>query len=130
MYFNALYVKILVFLLMAGASTVLAMEAARQSQAAQDAIGDEDEVDMWASGVHFDEFGHVLHEPKAGGTSTAEVAVATRPRTEPVGISQRMLWAGVAVMVGGTGVIGVCVTILKYCHELIETANAARILGG
>ncbi|HVE24777.1 MAG TPA: hypothetical protein VNC22_05215 [Sporichthya sp.] len=130
MYFNALYVKILIFLLMGGASTVLAMEAARQSQAAQDAIGDEDEIDMWATGVHFDEFGHVLHEPKAAGTSTADVAVATRHRPEALGISQRTLWACVAVMVGGTGVIGVCVTILKYCHELIETANAARILGG
>lgn len=128
MYFNALYVKILVFLAMTGASAVLAMEAARQSQAAQDAIGDENEIDMWASGVHFDEFGHVLHDERPA--SATEVVVAARPQAQPVGISQRMLWACVAVMVGGTGVIGICVTILKYCHELIETANAARILGG
>jgi hypothetical protein len=40
------------------------------------------------------------------------------------------MWACLATMAGGTGVIGLCVTILKYCHELIETANAARIIGG
>jgi hypothetical protein len=128
MYFNALYVKILVFLVMAGASMVLSLEAARQSQAAQDAIGDSDEIDMWASGVHFDEFGHVLHDDRPAPVAESRSAAATH--VAPVGISQRALWACVAVMVGGTGVIGLCVTILKYCHELIETANAARILGG
>ncbi len=130
MYFNALYLKILVFLAMGGANMVLAMEAARQAQAAQDAaLADEDEVDMWATGVHFDEFGHVLHDETAA-TSTSRTAVATRAPAVPEGVSSRTLWACVAVMVGGTGVVGVCVTILKYCHELIETANAARILGG
>jgi hypothetical protein len=128
MYFNALYIKILVFLVMAGASMVLSLEAARQSQAAQDAIGDEDEIDMWAGGVHFDEFGHVLHDERPAPVAESRSAAATR--VVPVGISQRALWACVAVMVGGTGVIGLCVTILKYCHELIETAKAARILGG
>lgn len=131
MYFNALYIKILVFLVMTGASMVLAMEAARQAQAAQDAVGDDDEVDMWAKGVHFDEFGHVRRDDAPpGGTGAAAPAVAAAVRSAPVGVSQRMLWGCVAVMVGGTGIIGVCVTILKYCHELIETANAARILGG
>ena len=128
MYFNALYIKILVFLAMTGASVILAMEAARQAQAAQDAVGDEDEVDMWATGVRFDEFGHVLHEdaPRAAERPARSTAV----RAAPVGVSERVLWISVAVMVGGTGVVGVCVTILKYCHELIETATAARILGG
>ena len=128
MYFNALYIKILVFLAMTGASVVLAMEAARQAQAAQDAVGDDDEVDMWATGVHFDEFGHVLHDDAARPADRP--AGSTMVRAAPVGVSQRVLWISVAVMVGGTGVIGVCVTILKYCHELIETATAARILGG
>jgi hypothetical protein len=130
MYFNALYIKILVFLVMAGASMVLSLEAARQSQAAQDALGDEDEIDMWATGVHFDELGHVLHDERPAAAQDAGSTASTQTRVVPVGISQRALWACVAVMVGGTGVIGVCVTILKYCHELIETANAARILGG
>lgn len=131
MYFNALYLKILVFLAMAGASMVLAMEAARQAQAAQDAeTGDGDEIDMWAKGVHFDEEGHVLRDEPAGAGASGGTAVATHSRVAPVGVSQRALWACVAVMVGGTGVIGLCVTILKYCHELIETATAARILGG
>lgn len=128
MYFNALYIKILVFLAMTGASVVLAMEAARQAQAAQDAVGDDDDVDMWATGVHFDEHGHVLHDDAPGAADRS--AGSTVVRAAPVGVSQRVLWISVAVMVGGTGVIGVCVTILKYCHELIETANAARILGG
>ena len=128
MYFNALYLKLLIFLVMTGASVVLAMEAARQAQAAQSAAGDDDEVDMWAKGVHFDEYGHVLRDdpPQTVATATAPAPA----RTAPVGVSQRVLWGCVAVMVGGTGAIGVCVTILKYCHELIETANAARILGG
>ena len=135
MYFNALYIKILVFLVMGGASMVLAMEAGRQAQTAQDAVtGDDDEIDMWSSGVHFDEEGHVIHDEArapSGAGAVGQVAAATRTRTAaPVGVSQRALWACVAVMVGGSGVIGLCVTILKYCHELIETANAARILGG
>ncbi|HUR74090.1 MAG TPA: hypothetical protein VMZ00_07425 [Sporichthya sp.] len=131
MYFNALYVKILIFLVMGGASMVLAMEAGRQAQAAQDsATGDEDEIDLWGTGVHFDEEGHVLHDETAAPGPSGRTAVATHTRAVQVGISQRALWACLAVMVGGTGVIGVCVTILKYCHELIETANAARILGG
>ncbi len=130
MYFNALYVKILVFLVMGGASMVLAMEAGRQAQSAQDAVtGGDDEIDMWSSGVHFDEDGHVIHD-EVRAPAAGQVAAATRSRAAPVGVSQRALWACVAVMVGGTGVIGLCVTILKYCHELIETANAARILGG
>ncbi|HUR01544.1 MAG TPA: hypothetical protein VM347_03310 [Nonomuraea sp.] len=128
LYFNALYIKILVFLVMGGASMVLAMEAARQAQAAQDVLGDEDEIDMWATGVHFDEEGHVRRDPPAATEQSGRTAVATHSRAAPVGISQRTLWACVAVMVGGTGVIGLCVTILKYCHELIETANAENIL--
>ena len=131
LYFNALYVKILIFLAMGGASMVLGGEAARQAQAAQDALtGDDDEIDMWSTGVHFDEYGHVRHEEKPGAASSGGTTVAASRRAAPVGVSQRMLWACVAVMVGGTGVVGVCVTILKYCHELIETATAARILGG
>jgi hypothetical protein len=130
-YFNALYIKILVFLVMGGASMVLAMEAARQAQAAQDAVlGDDDEIDMWAKGVHFDEEGHVLHDAPTASDASDRPASAGRARTAPVGVSQRALWACVGVMVGGAGGIGLCVTILKYCHELIETANAARILGG
>lgn len=129
-YFNALYLKILIFLVMGGASMVLSMEAGRAAQAAQDAQdatdGPDDEVDMWGSGVHFDEQGHVLHDPAVSGS----VIAARRTRPAVVAMSSRTMWACVAIMAGGTGVIGLCVTILKYCHELIETANAARILGG
>lgn len=127
-YFNTLYLKILVFGIMAAASAVLAMEAGRQTQAAQDALGDDEEIDMWATGVHFDEHGHVLHSDRPGAPG-AEASRAPA-RAPSVVIGSGLLWACVAAMVGGTGVIGVCVTILKYCHELIETANAARILGG
>ncbi len=129
LYFNALYLKIGIFLAMGAASMVLAMEARRQAQAAQDAEfadGPDDEVDLWAGGVHFDEQGHVLHDPAEAGT----VVAAQRTRPAAVAVSARTIWACVAVLAGGTGVIGLCVTILKYAHELIETANAARIIGG
>lgn len=96
-HFNALYIKILVFLIMTGAGMVLA-------------------------------YGHVLHDEVL--TSGDRPAGSIQVRTLPVGVSQRALRGCLAVMVGGSGVIGICVTILKYCHELIETATAARILGG
>jgi hypothetical protein len=131
MYFNALYLKILLFFVMGAASTVLAMEAGRQAQAAQDAgTGEDDEIDMWSTGVHFDEFGHVLHDDRPRAAVAEATTVAAPAPAHSGGVGSRLLWACVAVMVGGTGVIGLCVTILKYCHELIETANAARILGG
>lgn len=85
-YFNTLYLKIFVFLLMGLASVVLAMEAGWQAQ--------------------------------------RDVA-SQAPR-----VSRRTLWTSVAVVGGGTALIGLCVTILKYTHELIEAANAARVFGG
>lgn len=134
MYFNALYLKILIFLVMGAASMVLSMEAGRQAQAAQDAEyatdGPDEEVDMWSSGVHFDEEGHVRRDPVEAGSSAGTIAAVARTRPTVVAVSSRTMWACVAIMAGGTGVIGLCVTILKYCHELIETANAARIIGG
>lgn len=138
-YFTALYTKILLFFVMAAASVVLVMEAGRQAQSAQDAnpLERDDDDDMWSHGVHFDEEGHVLHDEdrdvagQAAEGAVTGTAVKARPRTsEAVGVGPGVLWACVAVILGGTAVIGVCVTILKYTHELIETAVADTILQG
>lgn len=128
-YLNALYLKILVFFAMAAATYILAAEATRQAQTAQDAADDDEpvEVDMWASGVHFDEEGHVLRDESASGAS---VATARRTRPDGAAVSPRTLWTSVWVILVGTAVIGACVTVLKYNHELAEAAEAARILRG
>lgn len=152
-YFAALYVKILAFLVMGGASVLLMAEAARQSTAAQGAapLDLDDDDDMWSRGVRFDEQGHVISGRARPGSratpapedeadaavagqalgSVAGTAVAARRRsTSPAGLRARTLWTCVAVMLAGSGVITVAVTVLKYTHELIETAAAESILRG
>ncbi|MGQ0464953.1 MAG: hypothetical protein ACT4QG_06495 [Sporichthyaceae bacterium] len=135
-YFLVLYAKILLFGLMAVASTILMLEAGRRAQLSADAEGLESEEydDMWAKGVHFDEEGHVLRDDDVAlvdGASggVAGTAVQSRRRTTgPVGVGQRTLAVCVVVLVIGAGGIGAAVTGLKYLHELVETAAAAAIL--
>jgi hypothetical protein len=105
-------------------------EASRQAQLAQDAddLGDDD-FDMWSRGVHFDEQGHVLHDDEGGAVATAPVQTRRRS-TAAAGISPRTLWVAAGVLLAGTASIGVCVTLLKYLHELIESTVAATVLGG
>jgi hypothetical protein len=135
-YFLVLYSKILIFLVMAAFSVILMREAARQAQLAQDAddLGDDD-FDMWSRGVHFDEEGHIHHDDDAvgaggAGGSVATAPVQTRRRGSAAGVSPRALWVAAGVLLAGTASIGVCVTLLKYLHELIESTVAATVLGG
>jgi hypothetical protein len=136
-YFLVLYGKILIFLVMAAFSVILQMEASRQAQIAQDAEGldVDDDDDMWSHGVHFDEDGHILHDDVAvasgAGGSVATAPVQARRRTTgAVGVSARTLWVAAGVLLAGSAGIGVCVTLLKYLHELIESTVAATVLGG
>jgi hypothetical protein len=137
-YFLVLYGKIFIFLIMAAFSVVLMMEAARQAQLAQDADGldgDDDDDDMWSRGVHFDEQGHILHDdaPVSGGAGGAVATAPARVRrrtTGALGLSPRTLWVAAGVLLAGTASIGVCVTLLKYLHELIESTVAATVIGG
>lgn len=135
-YFLVLYGKILLFGLMAAASTILMLEASRVARIAVGAEGleaDEDD-DMWSRGVHFDEEGHVRRDEDvavAGGAvgSVNRTAVEAQRRTAAaLGVDQRTLSVCVAVLVVGALAVGAAVTGLKYMHELIETAAAAAIL--
>jgi hypothetical protein len=45
------------------------------------------------------------------------------PALEPAARAGRGLSIAVAVIAGGGVGIGVCVTVLKYLHELIESAR-------
>jgi hypothetical protein len=136
-YFFALYGKIFIFLIMAAFTVILQMEASRQAQIAQDADGIEidDDDDMWSHGVHFDQDGRILHDDVAvasgagGSVATARVQ-ARRRSTGAVGISPRTLWVAAGVLLAGSAGIGVCVTLLKYLHELIESTVASTVLGG
>ncbi|MGQ0845104.1 MAG: hypothetical protein ACT4QF_13330 [Sporichthyaceae bacterium] len=134
-YFLVLYAKILIFGVMAVATVVLMLEAGRVAQLAQDAEGldRDDDDDMWAKGVHFDEEGHVVHDDDlavagAAGSVTKTAVKAQRRTTTAVGVSQRTLWIATIAVVAGALLIGGAVTGLKYLHELIETASAAAII--
>jgi hypothetical protein len=78
--------------------------------------------------VRFDEEGHVIRDRISGEGAIAYDVRA--PRAGVGGASARLLWVCVGVLAAGGGLIGLLVTVLKYCHELIETANALRVLGG
>ncbi|MGQ0623443.1 MAG: hypothetical protein ACT4PP_02120 [Sporichthyaceae bacterium] len=138
-YFWALYGKIAIFVGMGVACAVIVAEAARQSQAAQDGFGPDDEgdFDLWGSGVRFDEHGHVARDGgvrarsgASGPGSGSESGAVAQRSVAAVGVSARTLWLSVVALVGGAVSVGFCVTVLKYTHELIETARAATILGG
>jgi hypothetical protein len=136
-YFLLLYAKILIFFVMAAASVFLMKEASRQAQLAQDSDSLERDADddMWAHGVHFTEDGHIIHEDvvvAAGATEGVAGTTAVRAQrrtTGSVGVSLRTLWICAGIMLGGAASIGVCVTGLKYLHELIESTIASTILG-
>lgn len=134
MYFTTLYVKILLFVLMAGASVVLMMEAARQARMAGDS-GDsyaDNDDEFWGrlsfhDASHDDGTAMAERRPDAAGGAAA-TAVQAKPRAKeiPQGVSSRTLWACVFVVAAGMGAVGVCVTVLKYTHELIEMLVAFK----
>jgi hypothetical protein len=135
-YFLTLYGKMLVFGLMAAASVVLVMEAGRQAQLAQDtdALNRGQNADRWATGARLDGDGHLLHDDHvvaAGATGGAAVATMARTKRRTSGslsFSPRTLWTCVWILVVGAATIGLCVTGLKYLHELIETNIAYVVL--
>ena len=134
-YFTTLYVKIAIFVVMAAASVVLAQEAARQARLAGDiglngADGADDDLDVWGRLPALGPDGNFVAETLAPAADAAPAtAVQVRPRAA-AGVSPRMLWACVAVVAGGMGAVGVCVTVLKYTHELIEMLVAAKTISG
>lgn len=127
-YFTALYAKILLFLVMAAATVVLLAAAGREAVRAEDApaLERDHRDEPWAApaGTDLDGVVAVSEAPVAGGTGT----VRSRPVDGELGGAA--LWASVVVLAFGAGGIGLCVTVLKYCHELVEAAVAASILSG
>ena len=135
-YFTTLYIKILIFVVMAAASVVLMMEAARQASIAGDATGGlSDSDDEFWGRLQFHDAAHddghgVADRRSDAGTTTAVASPKTRAATVRQGVSARTLWLCVFAVAGGMGAVGVCVTILKYTHELIEMLVAAKTVTG
>ncbi len=134
-YFIALYVKILIFLAMAAATVVLVMEANRRAQTAEDSddLDFEDDDAFWER-MKFRDVEAEDSDLDVASTvtegSTAGTAVKAKPKKSLAhqGVTPRTLWICVGVVLGGMASVGVCVTLLKYCHELIEAVAALKTL--
>ena len=134
MYFTTLYIKILLFVIMAAASVVLMQEAARQARLAGDTsggMGDADDDEFWGrlqvpDGLD-DVAGIADRRPDAGAATKVQTAKRRAPTTSQ-GVSARTLWLCVFAVAGGMGAVGACVTVLKYTHELIEMLVAAKTI--
>jgi hypothetical protein len=130
MYFTALYTKILIFVIMAASSVVLTMEAARQARLAGDAGAGfaEDDDEFWGRLRLQSTDEADRPESRGGGVATAVRTPTARAKVPSEGVNSRTLWICILVMAGGMGAIGVCVTVLKYTHELIEMLVAAKTI--
>lgn len=121
-YFGALAVKLLTFAVMVAATVVISLAANKRARIPSeledaDAEGEilYDDADPWhaSAGNH-------------SGTATAS-AVVTRKQTREQLLRQLdTAPAMVATMVFAVGlaIVGFCVTLLKYLHELIEAVKA------
>jgi hypothetical protein len=133
-YFTTLYLKIIIFVVMAAASVVLMMEAARQARLAGDAGPgfDADDDEFWGrlQLQSADDPGEGTgNRGSSGGGAGGATAVASQEARSKIvaqGVSPRTLWLCVFAVAGGMGAIGVCVTVLKYTHELIEMLVAYK----
>ncbi len=119
-YYYALYGKIALFLLMGGASLILALEGSRAAQLSEAAGGP-------VEGAESDEADWLDEEVLPEGTAPVDVSdgaggtrLATRPL--PPVRSIATLWASAGVLVVGAGGVGFCVTLIKYFHELARAA--------
>lgn len=126
-YYYALYGKIALFLLMGGASLILAMEANRVARYSE-AHGGPAEGESGFEGGYADEDWideEVLPEgstpePVEVGTPGGSTRLATRVAAPRASLAT--LWSSVAVLAVGAGGVGFCVTLIKYFHELARAA--------
>jgi hypothetical protein len=105
-YFLALGTKIAVYLVMA-AMTVPLVRAAQRRMLVRDAPAPPP----------------LVAAPAAGGGVACDVRTLAPATIEPQPRTGRVLTLAVTVIVGGGAGIAACVTILKYLHELIESAR-------
>jgi hypothetical protein len=135
-YYYALYVKIGLVLLMGVASFLLAAEARRVAAASEEAGGpvdmdfDEDD-DEWLDEEVLPEDVDDLELGEAADSSTL-TATRTRAlrRGTVSGFSPVVLWTSFGTLVVGLAGVGVCVTLIKYFHELSKAAVVYHILRG
>lgn len=121
-YFATMTVKLLAFVVMVAATVVIAMAANKRARipAGLEEQGEEtdvtvDDADPWHPGA------------SRGHASTAGAAVAVKKRTveELYGhLDTAPAMVSAVIFAVGLTVAGVCVTLLKYFHELIEAVKA------
>jgi hypothetical protein len=106
-YFLALGTKIALYLLMAAATIPLVRGAQRRLLVTEPAPA---RADTAAPGAE-------------GGAVAVQVRTAVPATTEQEMPARRSIVVAVGVIAGGAVGIAVCVTVLKYLHELIESAR-------
>jgi hypothetical protein len=134
-YYYALYAKIGLFVLMGVASFLLGTEAKRAA-AASEAAGGPVDLDADADDAAWldeevlpegatDDLGVV--DATDSGTLTATRTQALR-RTVASGFSLPVLWGAFTTLIVGLLMVGLCVTLIKYFHELSRAAVVYEIL--
>lgn len=135
-YYYALYVKIGLVLLMGVASFLLAAEARRAAQASEDAGGpvDMDLDDEDADWLDEEVLPEDVDDLELGEAADSTTLTATRTRALRRGMSSGfslpVLWGSFVTVVVGLLGVGLCVTLLKYFHELSKAAVVYEILRG
>ncbi|GAA0613939.1 hypothetical protein GCM10009547_14770 [Sporichthya brevicatena] len=132
-YYYALYGKIALFLLMGGASLILALEGNRAAQLSEAAGGpvegaeeddpawlDEEVLPGGVASVPSGPGADLEPDAPAVDVSDGATRLATRPRAPQRSLAT--LWASAGVLVVGAGGVGFCVTLIKYFHELARAA--------
>lgn len=126
-YYYALYGKIALFLLMGGASLILAMEANRAARYSETHGGPGEAGTDFDSDFADEEWLDEEVLPEGSGVEPVEVGApggSTRLATRVAAprASLATLWSSVAVLAAGAGGVGFCVTLIKYFHELARAA--------
>jgi hypothetical protein len=125
-YFLALVVKLVVYGMMVAASVVVARAAFRRSTLRLDeAVSERAAAVSGGTGRHRSPWDDPPRICRPAGTLVRERAPAVEAPIGAASVERPMALrsAGVTVVAGGLA-IWICVTVLKYCHELIEAARA------
>ncbi|MGQ0465813.1 MAG: hypothetical protein ACT4QG_10895 [Sporichthyaceae bacterium] len=131
-YYYALYAKIALFVVMGVASFLLVTQARRVAQESEESGGpvdlDLDDDDAWLDEEVLPEGSDELGVD--GSESTTLVATRTQAlrRGLSSGFGLPVLWSAFVTIVVGLLLVGLCVTLIKYFHELSRAAVVYEIL--
>ncbi len=133
-YYYSLYAKIGLFLLMGVATAVLARQAVRAAAQSEAEGGPVDldldlEDDEWVHEPDSD-FEDLDSELTDSGAGSGAVGLRARRRVTDTGIPDAGLWGAAVAVLIGLGGIGLCVTLIKYFHELSKAAVVYEQLRG